>query len=85
VYKACWEDLPSEEEMVQVNRLLDEIANLSAAKLTGAAVALSYCKQLVQQIQDRVHPDYEYWGRADPTQWQNRMVPKEEAETGSPA
>ena len=84
-YRACWEVPTSEKDMVQVDHLLEEIANLSAFMLTRAAVALSYCKQLVQQIQDRVHPDYEYWGRVDPTQWQNRMVPQEEAETGSPA
>ena len=79
VYTACWEDPPSKEEMVQVNRLLEEIASLSALKLTGAVVALSYCKRLVQPIQYRVHPDYEYWGCVEPTRGQNRMVPREEA------
>ena len=29
-YCACWEELPTEEEMVQVTLLLDEIAGLSA-------------------------------------------------------
>ena len=29
-YRACWEELPTEEEMVQVTLLLDEIAGLSA-------------------------------------------------------
>ena len=28
--RACWEELPTEEEMVQVNLLLNEIADLSA-------------------------------------------------------
>ena len=49
-YKACWEELPSEEEMVQVDRLLTEIAELIARKLLGAAVALSFCKRLTQSI-----------------------------------
>ena len=61
--RACWEELPTKEEMVQVTLLLDEIASLSAQGLTGAVVALSFSKQLVQPIQDRVHPGFEYWGR----------------------
>jgi hypothetical protein len=35
--------------------------------MTGAVVALSYSKRLVQPIQDRVHPGFEYWGHQDPT------------------
>ena len=42
--RACWEELPTEEEMVQVNLLLNEIAGLLAQWLTGAAVALSFSK-----------------------------------------
>jgi hypothetical protein len=77
-YKACWEEPPTAEEMVQVERLLKEIADLSAQKLTGAAVALSFCKRLMQPIQERVHPAYEYWGHQDPTRGQERKVPREE-------
>ena len=29
-YKACWEEPPTTEEMAQVERLLEEIADLSA-------------------------------------------------------
>jgi len=43
----CWEELPTEEEMVQVTLLLDEIAGLSAQGLIAAMVALSYRKRLV--------------------------------------
>ena len=60
-YRACWEELPTKEEMVQVMLLLNEIAGLSAQGLTGAMEALSFNKQLVQPIQDRVHPVFEYW------------------------
>ena len=67
-YKPCWEEPPATEEMAQVDRLLKEIADLSAQGLTGAAVAISFCKRLTQPIQERVHPAYEYWGRQDPTQ-----------------
>jgi len=62
--------------MVQVNLLLDEIAGLLAQGLTGAVVDLSISKRLVQLIQDRVHPNFEYWGRQDPTRGQNRKVPR---------
>ena len=65
--------------MVHVNLLLNEIAGLSAQGLTGTVVTLSFSKQLVQPIQDRVHPGFEYWVRQDPTRGQNRKVPREEA------
>ena len=78
-YKACWEEMPTAEEMVQVDRLLAEIAELTARKLPGAVVALSFYKWLMQPIQERVHPDYEYWSRGDPTRGQNRKVSRVEA------
>jgi hypothetical protein len=71
--------LPSEEEMVQVDCLLVEIANLSARKLLGAIVALSFCNRLTQPIHERVHPGYESWGHADSSWGQNRKVSWEEA------
>ena len=74
-YRACWEELPTEEEMVQVTLLVNEIAGLSAQGLTGTMVALSFSKRLVQPIQDRVHPGFEYWDRQDPTRGQNRKSP----------
>ena len=45
--RACWEELLTEEEMIQVNLLLNEIAGLSAQGLTGVVVALSFSKWLV--------------------------------------
>ena len=77
--RACWEELPTEKEMVQVNLLLNEIAGLSAQGLTGTVVALSFSNRPVQPIRDRVHPGFEYWGRQDPTRGQNRKVPRDEA------
>jgi len=62
-----------------VERLLKEIAGLTARKLTGATVALSICKRLTQPIQERVQPAYEYWGREDPTRGQKRKVSRVEA------
>ena len=77
-YKACWEEPSTTEEMVQVEHLLAEIAELTARKLIEAVEALSFCKRLMQPIQERVHPAYEYWGREDPTQGQNRKVSRVE-------
>ena len=66
------------KEMAQVECLLKEIANLSAQGLTGAAVAISFCRQLTHPIQERVHPAFEYWGHRDPTRGHERKVPQEE-------
>ena len=49
-YKACWEESPAAEEMAQVERLLNEITDLSTQGLTGAAVAISFCRRLTQPI-----------------------------------
>ncbi|RLN17434.1 hypothetical protein C2845_PM02G17560 [Panicum miliaceum] len=57
----------------------DEMLELKAKKLTGAAVALSFSKRLTQLIQERVHPGYEYSGREDPTRVRNCKVPHMEA------
>ena len=62
-----------------MNLLFNEIASLSTHGLIGTVVALSFSKRLVQPIQDRVHPDFENWGRQDPTQGQNQKVPQDEA------
>ena len=44
----------------------------------GATVAISFCRQLTQPIQERVHPAFEYWGHRDPTWGHERKVPREE-------
>ena len=77
-YKPCWEELPTTEVMAQVERLLKEIADLSVQGLTGATVAISFCRRLTQPIQERVHPTFEYWGHRDPTRGHKCKVPREE-------
>ena len=47
MYRACWKELPTEEEMVQVTLIVNEIAGLSAQGLTSAVVELSFSKRLV--------------------------------------
>jgi hypothetical protein len=46
--------------------------------VTGAAVARSFCRRMIQPIKDRVHPEYEYCWQSDPTREVNRKVSKEE-------
>ena len=84
-YHVCWEELPTEEEMVQAMLLLNEIAGLSAQGLTGVMVALSFSKRLVQPIQDRVHPGFEYWGCQNPTRGaEPKGLPGRSREPGRP-
>jgi hypothetical protein len=46
--------------------------------VTGAAVVRSFCQRMIQPINDRVHPAYEYYGQSDPTHEVNRKVSKED-------
>jgi hypothetical protein len=46
--------------------------------VTGATVARSFCRRMIQPIKDRVHLVYEYYGQSDPTREVNRKVSKEE-------
>jgi hypothetical protein len=46
--------------------------------VTGAAVARSFCRRMIQPIKDRVHPVYEYCGQSDSTREVNHKVSKEE-------
>jgi hypothetical protein len=55
-----------------------ELINELKQGVTGAAVARSFCRRMIQPIKDRVHPTYEYWGQSDPMREVNRKVSKEE-------
>ena len=61
-----------------MERLLKEIADLSAQGLTEAAVAISFCRRLTQLIQERVHSAFEYWGHRDPIRGHECKVPWDE-------
>jgi hypothetical protein len=56
--------------------LLDDLEQLKAEGLTGAAVAISFCLHLIQPLQDRAHPTFEYWGQSNPTRVAQRKVSK---------
>jgi hypothetical protein len=46
---------------------LDDIEQLKAEGLTGAAGAISFYRRLIKPLQDRAHLSFEYWGKSDPT------------------
>jgi hypothetical protein len=58
--------------------LMDDLEQLKAEGLTGAAVAISFCRRLIQPLQDRAHLTFEYWGQSDLTQVAQRNVSKVE-------
>jgi hypothetical protein len=62
----------------ELKPLLDDLEQLKAEGLTGAAVAISFCRRLIQPLQDWAHPAFEYWGQSDPTQVVQHKVSKAE-------
>jgi hypothetical protein len=54
------------------------LEQLKAEGLTGSVVAISFCRRLIQPIQDRVHLAFEYWGQTVPTRVAKRKVSKGE-------
>jgi hypothetical protein len=63
-----------------LKEILELVMDMKKRGVTGASVAGSFCRRLIQPIKDRVHPAYEYWGQSDPTREVNRKVSKEEME-----
>jgi hypothetical protein len=41
-------------------------------------VAISFCRRLIQPLQDWAHPTFEYWGQTDPTRVAQCKVSKAE-------
>jgi hypothetical protein len=69
--------LPS-RDLGEFKALLELVSDMKKRGVTGAIVARSFCRWMIQLIKDRVHPAYEYWGQSDPTREVNRKVSKEE-------
>jgi hypothetical protein len=65
-------------DLEDLKGVLELVSDLKKRGVTGAAVARSFCRRMIQPIKDRVHPTYEYCGQSDPTREVNRMVSKEE-------
>jgi hypothetical protein len=64
----------SSREADDLKEVLELVKDLKNRGVTGASVARSFSRQLIQLIKDRVHPAYEYWGQSDPTCEVNRNV-----------
>jgi hypothetical protein len=62
----------------ELKPLLDDLEQLKAEGLTDATMAISFCCHLIQPLQVRAHPTFEYWGQSDPTRVAQRKVSKEE-------
>jgi hypothetical protein len=65
-------------ELEDLKGVLELVSDMKNQTVTGAAVARSFCRRMIQPIKDRVHPAYEYFGQSDPTREVNRKVSKEE-------
>jgi hypothetical protein len=73
-----WTNELATRDTEELKPLLDDLEQLKAEGLTGAAVAISFCCRLIQPLQDRAHPTFEYWGQSDPTRVARRKVSKVE-------
>jgi hypothetical protein len=73
-----WDLGLSTRELEDLKRVLELVSDMKNQGVTGAAVARSFCRWMIQPIKDRVHPTYEYCGQSDPTREVNRKISKEE-------
>jgi hypothetical protein len=73
-----WDLGLSSRDLGELKPVLEFVNELKKQGVTGAAVARSFCRQMIQLIKDWVHPAYEYRGQSDPTREVNRKVSKEE-------
>jgi hypothetical protein len=73
-----WTNQLASRDNEELKPLLDDLEQLKAEGLTGAAVGISFCHCLIQPLQYRDHPTFEYWGQSDPTRVAQRKVSKAE-------
>jgi hypothetical protein len=73
-----WDLGLSSRDLKELEPVLGLVSKLKKQGVTGAAVARSFCRRMIQPIKDRVHPVYEYVGQSDPTREVNPKVSKEE-------
>jgi hypothetical protein len=62
----------------ELKPLLDDLEQLKAEGLTGTTVSISFYRHLIQPLQDRAHPAFEYWWQSDPTRVAQCKVSKAE-------
>jgi hypothetical protein len=73
-----WDLGVSTRELEDLKRVLELVSDMKNQGVTGAVVARSFCRRMIQPIKVRVHRAYEYFGQSDPTREVNRKVSKEE-------
>jgi hypothetical protein len=73
-----WTNQHASRDTEELQPLLDDLEQLKADGLTGAAVAISLCRHLIQPLQDRAHSAFEYWGQSNPTRVAQHKVSKAE-------
>jgi hypothetical protein len=73
-----WDLVLSSRDLKELEPVLGLVGELKKQGVTGAAVARSFYRRMIQPIKDRVHPAYEYVGQSDPTRDFHRKVSKEE-------
>jgi hypothetical protein len=73
-----WDLGLSSQDLKELEPVLGLVSELKKQGVTGAMVARSFCRRMIQPIKDQIHPSYEYVGQSDPTRDVNRKVSKEE-------
>jgi hypothetical protein len=73
-----WDLGLSSRDLKELEGVPELVGDMKKQGVTGAAVARSFCRRMIQPIKDRVHPTYEYWGQSDPTREVTYKVFKEE-------
>jgi hypothetical protein len=73
-----WDLGLSSRDLEDLKGVLELVNDMKKCGVTGAAVARSFCRRMIQRTKDRVHPVYKYWGQSDPTREVNCKISKEE-------
>jgi hypothetical protein len=61
-----WDLGLSSRDLGELKPVLELVKELKKQGVTGAVVARSFCRRIIQPIKDWVHPTYEYWGSQTP-------------------
>jgi hypothetical protein len=54
-----WDLGLSTRELEDLKGVLELVSDMKNRGMTGAALARSFCRRMIQPIKDRVHPAYE--------------------------
>jgi hypothetical protein len=73
-----WDLGLSTRDLDDLKGVLELVSDVKKRGVTGATVARSFCRRMIQPIKDWVHPTYQYCGQSDPTREVNHKVSKEE-------